>query len=124
LILRGFPLPETAPKLPRAPTKGLGLAERGVENEQGATIQPQLLAGRRASRKRKAEPSHTRVSKQQHSVALEQARQLACKSGSSLQRDWENLRIARALGRGKRYSPCSAAIRSAMDQRLSRRHPI
>lgn len=67
---------------------------------------------------------NARVLKQQHSVALEQARQLACKSGSSLQRDWENLRIARALGRGKRYSPCSATIRSAMDQRLTRRHPI
>jgi hypothetical protein len=67
---------------------------------------------------------NAKVAKQQRSEALEQARQLACKSGSSLQRDWENLRIARALDRGERYSPCSAAIRSAMDRRVSRRPPI
>lgn len=63
---------------------------------------------------------NAKVAKRQRSEALEQARRLACKSGASLQRDLEDLRIARALGRGERYSPCSAAIRSAMDRRCSR----
>ena len=60
------------------------------------------------------------VAGRQRSEALEQARRLACKSGASPQREWEDLRIARALVRGERWSPCSAAIRSTMDRRRSR----
>ena len=63
---------------------------------------------------------NAKVAGQQRSEALEQARRLACKSGASLQRDWEDLRFARARVRGERWSRCSAAIRSAMDRRRSR----